>query len=334
MNTTTIDNDTGAIVLQTPEGLELATANSLQDAFAAYFQQADEWRKKALAITVNDAGDKKSMQEARVVRLALKDIRVSAEKRRKALKEDSLRYGRAIDGCYNMLAHAIAPLERHLQDQEDYAARIEAERIAKLKDERLAALAPYNYQFAGDITAMTDEQFAGVLKDAEDLAALKAKREREAEEARIKAEQEAAAERERVRLENERLKAEAAAREAEMKAERERVEAERKAAEEVARKEREAIEAKARAEAAARAKAEKELADRLAKEEAAKKAEAAARKKAANAPDKTKILALAAAVRAIPLPVIGTNDGKAVLADVATLIEALAVNIEKQASSL
>ena len=105
------------IVLSLPDGLAPETARSLSSAFASYFDRADEWRAKALAIVVKDESEVREMKRARETRLALKDIRVSAEKTRKALKADSLRKGKAIDGIYNMLDYAIRPLEKRSEER-------------------------------------------------------------------------------------------------------------------------------------------------------------------------------------------------------------------------
>ena len=312
------------LALRIDEGLEPATAQSLRDAFEDYFKQADEWRTKALAIQITRPDQVREMKLARETRLALREIRINAEKARKRLKEDSLRKGKAIDGIYNMLEFAVAPLEKHLLEQEQFVERMEEERKAKLKAEREEKLAP----FGVDVTLyqlgeMDEATFAQLLETnqlafaARQEAARKAEAERiereriEAEE-RAKREAEAAAERERLRAENERLareKAEAAAR---LAAEREAAEKARREAEEKARKEREAAEAQARAEREAREKAEAELrareeAERKAREEAEAKARAAAQ-----APDREKLAAFAEAVRNLPVPTLDSEAGKAI----------------------
>lgn len=341
----TIDAESGAIVLQVPEGLEPITEKSLKEAFATYFEQAETWRAKALAIQVSSADDKTAMAAAREARLELKGIRVAAEKARKRLKEDSLRKGRAIDGIYNMLEFAIKPLEEHLESQEKYALRLEMERMEKLRQDRLAQLEGLDHTPAVDLGQLTEDQWRGMLQDAKDLHELKKERERKAEEERIAREKAEAEERERIRLENERLKVELAAQEENARmerlreqalreverqkaeAERAKLEAERLAAEEVARKEREAAEAKARAEREAREKAEAEARALREAEEQRQRAEAerqAAEARAAKerarreraAPDKTKLAAFGERLLQLELPECKSEDGTAVLAEI------------------
>jgi hypothetical protein len=354
----TIDADTGAIVLQSPEGLAPQTVSLITEGFGQFYQRADELRTKAASIVVTSPEDKDAIRDAREYRLALKNIRVGADKTRKAMKEDSLRLGRAIDGAYNMLEHAIKPLETYLEDQEKIAERLEAERLQNLRETRLAALkeADPDHIPSGDVAAYFDAHFEKVLGDVRDLRKLRQEWEQREEQERIERERKEAEERERIRLENERLKAEAAAREAEMQAERERVAkeralaeakaaAERRALEEAACKEREAAEAKAKAEAAARAKAEEEArALREANErrerearEAAEQAEReriAAEKKAARAPDKAKLRGFAANVRAMKVPEATTDDGKRVAAEIAAKVKGFAKWIEAQTENL
>lgn len=355
---TTIDADTGAIVLQAPEGLAPQTVSLITEGFAGFYQQADEWRQKATSIVVTSPDDKDQIEAARKTRLALKNLRVGADKTRKAMKEDSLRLGRAIDGAYNLLEHAIKPLETYLEDQEKIAERMEHERLQNLRESRIAALreADPDHIPSGDVAAYFDDDFEKILNDVRDLRKLRIERQQREEQERIERERKDAEERERIRLENEKLKAEAAAREAEMKSERERMEkeraeaeakaaAERRALEEAARKEREAAEAKAKALAVARAQAEAEARelreanerrDREAKA-AAEKADAdriATEKKAARAPDKSKLRGFAGKVRELIVPEASTEDGRRVAAEIAAKVEGFAKWIETQTENL
>jgi hypothetical protein len=255
--------------------------------------------------------------------------------------------GKAIDGVYNILDAAIVPLERHLQEQEDYAERLAAAERLRIGNERAEAIAPYldTGSVVPQLADMTPEQWRSYFEDAKILCAAKIESARKAEADRIAREQAEAAERERLSIENERLRAEAAEREAKAKAEREAAEKAQREAAEIARKEREAIEAKAKAE---REAAEKEIArikaeaDKAAKLEAERqayeaskqKAAADAAKKAARAPDKQKALAFAATVRALKAPEASTSEGKAVMAEITAKIEGFAKWIEAQASAI
>ena len=264
-----------ATVVQS-SGLAAESAHTLESKFAPLFAEAKSLVVQSQGITVTDASQLTQMKLARTVRLALRDVRVRADKERKAMKEDSLRRGKAIDGVYNVLAYLVDPVEEKLEAAEKFAERIEAERKAKLKADREEALRPFGVNTAFyDLANMPADAWNGLFAGA--VAADKAKKEAaaKADAERIAREKVEAEERERVRLENERLKREAFEREKLAQAEREQAAAEKRAAEEKARIEREALEAamakqRAEAKAAADAAAEearkiKAEADRLAK---------------------------------------------------------------------
>jgi len=347
-----------ALTIPNADQLPPSMLSNIRDGFQSAFEQAEQWREKALAIKVTSLADKEAMKQAREMRLALKNIRIGGEKSKIALKSDILTMGRAIDGVYNLLLVAIQPLERHLEEQEKFAERLAEQERQRRLAERAEALQPYLEagQAVPAFDVMTDAQWEKYLADAKLLYAAKIEAAKKAEAERIAREQAEAAERERLRIENERLRAGAAEREAKAKAEREAAEKAQREAAEKARKEREAIEAKAKAEREAaereiarikaeseaaaakereaRAKLEAEIAAKKDAEAAKAKAEAAAAKKAAAAPDKTKLLTIAASVRAIQFPTVSTREAAAVLADIEAKRESFAKWIETQISTL
>ena len=348
MNETTIEVVTEipqdlALVVQS-SGLEAASARNVTDVFAPLFAQAHDWAAKVATIHVTDATQVREMKLARESRLALKEIRVIAEKNRTRLKEDSLRRGRAIDSVYNTLEALVKPLEAQLKEQEEFVKRQEEQRRARIKAEREEALRPFGVNTAFyQLADMPESDWAELFNST--VAAHRAKEEaaQRAEAERLAKEQAEAAERERIRQENERLRQEAEEREAAAKAERERLAAEKKAIEAAAKAELAKQKAEAdrlAAIAAAKALAEKQAADAKAKveREAREKAEAEARRlredqealkqaealkfkqeaeakaKAARAPDREKIAALGVAVLAIKMPEVSTPEGQAALA--------------------
>lgn len=327
-------------------GLDLAAKNSLELAFAGFFETAAKWRDQAAAIT--------DPKLARTARLELKNLRVSADKKRKELKEDSLRMGRAIDGANNILLSIIVPIERGLEDIEKAEERRIAEELRQRTEARIAEFSPYITpgMLMPPLGVMTEEQFQATLADAKLVYQMKLEASRKAEAERI--EREAAEARERLRIaeENERLRKEAAEREAQMKAEREaaaakqreleeaarkereRVEAERVAANRKALAEREKVEAAARAEREAREKAEAEakaLRDAQAKREAD---EAKAKATAAKAPDREKLIAFARSVRGLTPGSMKSAEANAIAEEIATQVEKFAVWIESKAATL
>lgn len=323
-------------------GLEPASAASIKSAFAPLFDQAEEWRLKVANIRVTDASQTREMKLARESRLALREIRIKAEKTRKALKDESLRTGKAIDGAYNILEFLIAPLEKSLLEQEQFVERIEAARKAELKRAREAELAPFGIDPAFyNLDDMPEDQFAKLVGDAKLAHEAKIEAARRLEEERIKREQAEAEERERMRKENERLKREADEREAAIKAERAKVDAERKAAEEEARKERLRLQAIAeaerqKAEAERQAKAKLEAEAKRIQEEARKLEERIAeeKRKAAAAPDMEKLIAHAAAIGAIQIPDMDTQDARTLSMEIDRRTQSLVAWITQQASKL
>ena len=308
-----------ALVILRETGVEQSTATQLRVAFNAMFGQAERWLGQARAIRVTDVSQVREMKMAREVRLSLREIRCEAEKTRKRLKSDALAKGKAIDGIANVLKALIEPVETYLQEQEDFAKRVEEQRVAALNESRKLALSAYMdvSNLSENLAAISQEQFDAMLYGAQQ------KRVREAE---------AAAEAERLRLEDiERARKEAEA-----------LEEKRKAELAVARK-RAAEEARARLEAQRVADlekmermrvqaelAKKEEAERAAKAEADRQAaerEAAARR-AAQAPDREKVLAFAGAVRLLEVPALVSAAGVKAQAELAAKVEGFARWIE------
>ena len=248
------------------------------------------------------------MGRARQARLALKDIRVQTEKTRIQMKEDSLRTGKAIDGMANVIKFLIAPIEQHLQDQEDYGKRMQEKAQAEQRDLRTCEAGDLIRYFPQgvDIGVISDEEYAKHLH----LARIQDKAVRDeadrVERERIEKEQREAAEREAMRAENERLRKEAAE-QAEILA-KERAEVERLRAEQEAkeRAERERIAAENRA----KMEADNAERERLRREQAEKEA---AEKAALEAPDKEKLHRLAVEIQYITLPEIESKEMKKVL---------------------
>jgi len=271
-------------------GLESAKATSLAETFRPIFEKgrAAIEQAKGVAESVKDATCVREIKKSRACRLALRAVRLESDEARKREKQSALLYGKAVDGFHNILLADLSPVETALQEAEDIAARAQAARLAALKVSREAELKALDCVCLGDVSAMSDSDYATYLADAKLLrqakidaaAKVEAERIKAAADAKAKAEAERI-ERERIAAENARLKAEADAREAAAKSER--AEAARKlvAEQAAARAEREAAakklaEERAAAESAAKAQREAELAEERAAAKAA--ADAAAEK--------------------------------------------------------
>ena len=253
-------------------GLEGVESKHLLDRFGSYEQIAKEWEVKAKAIVVTDASQVTEMAMAKTARKKFSDLRIEVEKTRKALKEQSLRKGQAIDAVAKFIVSLIAPIEEHLKLQEDFvkiqeAKKAEEERIAKEKAEeearielekkenlfnsRAMELAPYA-DWINEIPSLrinvdtTEEQYQFILKKCKHLKAEYDK------------------DQEKIRIENEKLRKEAEKKEKKMKAQQEKADAEKRKADEKLRKEQEANK-KIQDEIRAKADKERAEADRLAK---------------------------------------------------------------------
>lgn len=253
MSTTTTDTPIAELTI-IPPGVELAeeTRVSIEHGFAQYFAKARELITQAENVT--------SPKIARAVRLELKAVRVAAEKERKSLNEEALRYQKATNGANNILLAAIVPVEERLEEIE----KAEEKRIAAEIEERgtyrrheIEPLGVTHY----DITTlgkMPAADYEVLFADARALFEARIKREEEEKAAELARQVAEAKERERIRLENEQLLREAAEREAAAKLEREKAAEEKaaleaKLAQERAEAQRKAEEEAARVEAAQRA---------------------------------------------------------------------------------
>jgi hypothetical protein len=332
----TVKNENQLIQIVENSGLEIQTAQNLKESFIPFFDQAEEWKRKAEALVVTDANQVHDMKMARTARLALREIRINADKKRKELKEDSLRYGKAVQGVYNVIDYLISPTEKHLKEQEDFVAIQEAKRKGELRIQRESELEPYTefIPYELDLGGMSEDDYAKTLNGAKLQLQQKIEAERKAEQERIAKEKAEAAERERIRLENEKLKAEAEAREKELAKERAKVEAERKKIEAKAKKEREEAEAKLKAEIAQKQKLEAEIKAREKAEEDAKKAQAQAEKKAKAAPDKAKLNEFAEMLDTIVAPEMKSEDAQKIMSDAMILVKKISIFVKQKTETL
>jgi len=307
-------------------GLEPSKAKTLLEKFQDVFTLASEWEQKAKTLTVSASSQVAEMKMAREGRLFLRSKRIEIENTRKALKEEYLRGGKAVDGIANVLKAIIEPIEEYLEQQETFAEHEKEAQILALCDDRKRKLAIYTDQYAFQdsmLKMLTEEAFTNLLNGEKQAFDKREQEKAEAEAVRIAAENARIAEEKRIREENERLKAEAAKKAAELKAaqeeatKREAAEREKtRLAEEAATKARQAL-------------AEKEKEEQKAKAEVAKKA-----KSAALAPDKEKLEALAVQVESLVLPSLNNAESAAILEGVKQCLNKTAIYIREKANQL
>ena len=139
------------------------------------FKNVAIWAKKASKIIVTDESQKVIMEEARTGRLFLASIRNEVERNRKALKEDSLRRGKAIDGVANFIKDLIIPTEEHLKRQEDFVELREKAKndaiLAKAKAEEDAELLKKQQAEREELERLRKEKQQQMIKEAEETKA-------------------------------------------------------------------------------------------------------------------------------------------------------------------
>jgi septal ring factor EnvC (AmiA/AmiB activator) len=265
----------------------------------------------------------------------VRDLRVSVEATRKALKEDSLAWGRKVDAEAKRITDALKSIEEPLKlikqqiDDAKEAAKkaAEAARIAEV-ERRLKAFEDLEYAISPyKVERFSDAEFCDELEKASakfrEVLAARAEAKAKAEADRIKAIADEAARAEALRIEREQLAAERKKLDAE-KAERD--EANRKQAEAMT-KEREQLKADrerlAKADFDRQAKVQAEADEKQRIEDAAKAEANRLKLEAENAkrvealkPDIDKVRAFGVMMNAIEYPCLETIQGKQLLFDV------------------
>lgn len=314
MNTVTIIDNAATEISKVVTQYELqgASADALQSTFSPLFDKAKAWREEAAKIKVTSLAQTAEMGNARKARLEIRQVRIEAEKAKTRLKADSLRYGNAVQGAYNMILLLTEPVEQYLQDQEDYGKRLQEKQQAEARDLRQCEAGKYLEFFPQtiDLGTISDEEFARLLHYATTQWEAREAEKLKIENERKEKERKEAEEREALRAENERLRAAAAKHEAEVQRAYEAaieaakaIAAERAEVERLERAERERVAAENRAKME-RDNAERERIRKMQEErEAAEKA-------ALSASDKVKIEAIISDLKNISIPDFAVKGSK------------------------
>lgn len=323
-------------VILDEQGVAQENANQLIKAFGAPFEEAGKILAEYESIVVTKEDQFDLMADARTKRLALKNIRVGVEHKRKELKEDSVKTGRAIDSVAKFVKDIIEPAEEYLEKQEKFGEIKAAERKAKVLADRVSQLSKYMNDPLGyyKLDEMDDEQFANALQSAKSVYDSQQAELKKIEDDRIAKEKADREAHELAVAENERLTKEAE--------ERDRKDAEqRKIAEENERKiaaereaERKAAQDKIDAECQKREalEAEQRKARELELEKQAKADEE--KRQSLLAPDKDKLLTLASEIEKTELPALASKDAQAVLNEVETLLAKVSTYIRENVKGL
>lgn len=123
-------------------------------------------------------------------RMEVRSVRLAAIAWHKAEKEDSLRKSQILDKALRVFLEEIEPIEAGYLEIETYEARaLEAKRLQNEKeaqlrrDGRLSMLAGLSYPPGCDLGNMSEDEFQAMLKDAQELKALRDQKAKEAREA-------------------------------------------------------------------------------------------------------------------------------------------------------
>jgi len=292
------NNDVLSLELQKNDVGEETTL-ALRSTFMPFFEQANKLAIGAKAIVVTSKDQKDDMAMAREMRLAIKNIRTTVEKERKALKENVVRKGKAIDGLANIIKFLIVPVEEHLQKQEDFVKLREEKRKLELVEVRSAELRQFDMSEADiachNLGEMSEEGYQVLRESWKMTFENKLKFEREVEEKRIATKKADTERRIEIELENDRLRAEA--------------EESRKKQQEKLARER----AKLKAEREVRQGLSAELKTREEAEKLQKREAREAFKRAELKPDKQKLETLAVIITEIELPTLTGETAQSIL---------------------
>ena len=253
--------------------------------YDANLAQIAKLKEKYMLLKITDLNDKEQFDAVHDARMIMVKVRTTTDKQRKKNNEAANKYVKDNNAAAKEIVEAAAPIETHLQTEEDKVTKekerikAEEERIEKEKIQgRVDALQAVKVVLPFmDVATMTDDEYATVLKQATEAFEIELKRIAEEEAARNALAEKLAAE----RAENDRIREEQEAKakalkekEDALKAEEKALEAEQKAEKE--RKDREAFEkqaaedAKIQAEKDAKEKAEREAKEKKEAEEAEK----------------------------------------------------------------
>lgn len=204
--------DKNQLVTILKEGnIEKSESQKLYVEFAPLFQMAKEFEEEAKSIKVDSIDQKDEMLKAREMRLKLVRFRGECDTRRKELKDESLRKGKAIDGMANIIKYLFSGTEAYLKTQEEYAKNIEKQRLQKLKEERENELSDYGVDNPSvyNLHCLSEVSYKELLNTFKERLKLKIERERKEEEDRVAAAKKETERLKKLEKDNKKLKEEA-----------------------------------------------------------------------------------------------------------------------------
>ena len=149
-------------------GLDDERHNLLANAFNEITVGLEDALEEAKGIEISGVTDLVNMRKARESRLALRTIRIATEHKRVKMKEASLLEGKAIDGMANIVKALVVPIEKDLQEKEEFIQREEDKRIVLLVEERKAKLEKFDVDCEHfNLGEMKDEAFDSLLSSSD-----------------------------------------------------------------------------------------------------------------------------------------------------------------------
>lgn len=198
------------VVLSKDTGIKAQTLALINKEFAQFIVNAIELKEQAEAIVVTDVSQTDLMEQAKEMRKSLRSIRTNAENVRKFLKQDSIRYGNAVQGVYNIIHDIVKPLEEHLEKQEKFEEIIiakEREELKRMRYEQVKGLEDF-FPMSIDLLLIHEDDFNKLLNSAKWQKEAFENQSKKEEEERLLKKQQEDEERERLRQENIRLQQE------------------------------------------------------------------------------------------------------------------------------
>lgn len=138
-----------------------------------------EMKEKYIPMVIPTIEHKAEYLAVKDARAIVKSKRIEVEKKRKELKEDSLKFGRAIDAEAKRITIQLSEIEDRLTNQIDFVdnelERIKKEKEAERKliiDARFNKLREFNFEITTEIfrqiQTMNDDDFSKLASQAED----------------------------------------------------------------------------------------------------------------------------------------------------------------------
>lgn len=310
-------------------------------------------------LTISGIEDKDGYKKVHDARMIVSRKRIDVEKKRKELKEESLKFGRAVDAEAKRITAMLKPIEEHLIEEEE-KINAEKERIKVEKQKALQLLIQKRssqlYEYGAtlredlyffddnfllnvlDIQTFNDEDFEKVLNFCKEKffehEAIKKEREEKAriereEQQRAFREQMEAQEAERARLEA--IKKEQEEKENKIKAELAAIEEQKKEIQRQKDLEQAKKEAAEKAIKEAKEKAEREAKEKI---EAEKQAKIEAERQEALKPDKQKLADYADRIINVVPPVVESEEANSVVLETMAALKNIAISISTKSKNL